>query len=219
MKKSQQIINTALFSQIFNENREWITLCQIMEEEMAMDGSAYQVRVETIPLNREALVHVARDPAISSPAREGDLWICCFLKGDHNNGFLLQKVTNMNEKIHPKSVEGETVVSSRKEKNINLSNNPLADLDNPVLLGKVTSEWLVKLTKKIEDLTDDLNALVAKYNAHLLLPQTTSTLPAQIPNQGTASTVKVELGTLKSDAEQTKLKSDLVFVQERGLKG
>ena len=153
MKKSQLISNLSLFKEALRDNKEWISLCQVKEEEMAMDGSAYQVKVETIPLQREALVHVTRDPAISSPARPGDLWIVCFLQGDYNNGFLIQQISSMQEKIHPKSVEGETVISSRKNKKINISNDPAAKLDEPLLLGKTTSEWLVRLTEQVIQLS------------------------------------------------------------------
>ena len=221
MKKSQLISNLSIFKEALRDNREWISLCQVMEEEMAMDGSAYQVKVETIPLGKEALVNVTRDPAISSPARPGDLWIVCFLSGNYNNGFLIKQVTSMEEKIHPKSVDGETVVSSRENKKINISNDPKAKLDEPLLLGKTTSEWLVKLVKEVKKINDKVETLNSKYKTHI---HTSSSLTPQLPIPAAEDPQLAadpltdrNLTNLESDPEQEKLKSDLAFVQERGL--
>ena len=222
MKKSQLFANLASFKEALRDTKEWVSLCLIMEEEMAMDGSAYQVKVETLPLRREALVNVTRDPAISSPVRKNDLWICVFLNGDYNRGFLIQQISTLEDKIHPKSVAGETVVSSRERKKINLSNDPKANLDEPALLGKTVSEWLVDLIEQIKNLDDKVETLKSVYKTHVhgsssnppSLPIPASADPRVAPSSG----VNNGLDTLKSDQKQDTLKSDLVFLQERGLR-
>lgn len=233
MKRKETYFPLPLLQELCRDKREWLSLCKIIEEEMASDGSAYQVLATTIPNQVEVLLTVTSDPAINSPARKDDLWICVFLEGDFNKGFLIQKITNMDQVLHPKAKEGETVVSSRPQKKINISNDHSAVLDEPALLGKTSSEWLVKLCEVIKSIAADLESLKLTYNAHthafahVHTPpnagiSTGPAIPANTITPTSASIVTTtpeqgELDTLKSDNEQNKLKSDLVFIQEKKL--
>ena len=222
MRKRANIANIDLFKNIFEKNREWLALCRVAEEEVAQDGSSYQVKVRTVISQIQALVHVTHDPALQSAAKKDDLWLCCFLNGDYNQGFLIQRLATQAQPLHPKSKEGETVLSSRPGKNINLSNSPEAELTEPAVLGNVLSAWLVKLCEQINSIASDLESLKTTYNTHthpVTLAPPLATPPLLSQSLVTTAPERLQINMLKGEAEQTKLKSDLVFVQERGKKG
>ena len=72
----------------------------------------------------------------------------------------------MTDPLHPKAREGETVLSSRKGKKINVSNDHTAKLTENAVLGPELVKWLLKLTSEIKSLADDLESLKNTYNSH-----------------------------------------------------
>ena len=109
----------------------------------------------------------------------------------------------MNKKIHPKTVQGETVVCSRRGKNINLSNNPDTQLTEPLLLGNKTVEWIEELAGIVNELATTVSTMASL-----------TTLPTGAAN---AATIAAKIAPLKLKTAQ--LKSDLVFIQENGKRG
>ena len=164
--KKQTIGQISLYRQLFKDNKDFLRLVKILDEEMAVDGGSYQVKAETVTDSLECLLNMSFDPALQSPAQRDDIWLAGFINGDLNNGIAIHRLYNISSPLHPKSREGETVLSSRKGKKINVSNDHTATLTENAVLGPALVTWLLKLTAEIKSLADDLESLKNTYNSH-----------------------------------------------------
>ena len=210
----------ALFKQLFSDNRDFFRVVRILKEEMATDGSSYHLQAETVQDSLECLVNSSFDPAVQSPIQKNDLWLCAFINGDLQNGILIQRIHNLTAPLHPKLVNsGETVLSSREGKRINVSNDHSATLTESAVLGPALVEWLKKLTKEIKGLADDINSLAGNVRTHVH-PTTTPgspTLAPTPPNTVTSAPEKTAITNLEAKTETDKFLSDLFYIQEKGL--
>jgi len=219
MIERQNIADLALFQQLFADNRQFVHIVEILEEEMATDGSSYQLRAETVIDRHECLLDCSFNPHLHGPALEGDLWLAIFVEGDLNNGFLLQKLNNMKCLIHPKAREGETVLSSRKGKKINISNDPTAMLTENGVLGQELKSFLKELVTAVDQIRGELDKVIlwATSHTHISASPGSPTAPA-VPVLSANTTVpKNTLAIQKEDRSLDKLLSDLVYIQEKKL--
>ena len=224
MKKRQNISQLSLYRQLFRDNRQFIRIIKVLEEEMATDGASYQLEVETIPDGHQCLVNYSHPPDLTGPAKKDDLWLAIFLGGDLNNGYLIQRLANMSFPIHQKTRMGETVLGCRRGKRINLSNNSEAKLTENLMLGPEFVVWLLKLTEQIKSLADDIESLKNSFNRHQHSVAAQPGPPTGIPTFGntglsliTTSTEKTKITELEQTTETDKFLSDLAYIQEKGL--
>ena len=226
------IAGISYLKQLFQEQRQYFTFVKVVktslnnseggsvdqESEIAEDGSSYLVRVLT-EYGDETTVKMGMLPSISSQARVNDLWLACFIDGNRSDGVLIAFLHNEQCPMHPKTREGETVISSLKEKNINLSNNHAAGLSEPAVLGNVLTSWLENLSDEIKKIGSKVDDLKSDFNAHTHSNGNMGapTGPPISTSSVSTQTERAAIDTLKSDAETSKYKSDLVFIQEKGL--
>ena len=190
----------------------------LKNQEVAMDGSSYQVEVETIPEEYDALVHVTQNENLEGGIAENQIWLAGFIDDNLNNGFLIRKIVNDQFKLHPKAKMGETVVSSLPKKKINLSNDHTAKLTENAVLGPELVKWLLKLTAEVKGLADKINSLKTWATTHT--HPTAATGPPStptIPPTTTATPEKTAVTQLEQTTETDKFQSDLVFIQEKNL--
>ena len=204
----------------------------LKNQEVAMDGSSYQVEVETIPEEYDALVHVTQNENLEGGIAENQIWLAGFIDDNLNNGFLIRKIVNDQFKLHPKAKMGETVVSSLPKKKINLSNDHTAKLTENAVLGPELVKWILKLTAEIKAIGDKVNSLSTKFITHLHLssapgsptgPASAPTPPPTLVNPVTpiapTTTVseKAKIVQLEQAIETNKFLSDLIYFQEKNL--
>ena len=219
MIKRQSVAHLGTLKQIFKDNRQFIHVVEILEEEMALDGGSYNLKVEIVYNAHECFVNCTFNPHLHGPVLKGDIWVCCFINGDLRHGFLLQKISNLNCPIHPKAREGETVLSSRANKKINVSNDQGAMLDQNAVLGPKLVEWLLKLTEEIKNLADDIESLKTWATSHIhtsAAPGSPTTMPVVSPTTSTAPE-KTAIQQLERETETKKFLSDLLYIQEKDL--
>ena len=202
MLPKKQKASLASIAQMLAVRKQFLHIVRVIDEEMAEDGGSYQLLVELVQNSHECMVNCTFDPHLYGPAKKNDLWIAGFAQGDLNNGFLLQKLANLEDKIHPKARQDETVLSSRPKKRINISNDPRAQLTEPAVLGEQLRLWLVTLTEQVISLANS-------YNSHSHVSHGSPT-PAQTAVQAT-------LNTLKTQQRTAQWLSDLLFLQEKNL--
>ena len=210
----------ALFKQLFSDNRDFFRVVRILKEEMATDGSSYHLQAETVQDGLECLVNSSFDPAVQSPIQKNDLWLCAFINGDLRNGILIQRIHNITAPLHPKVVrEGETVLSSRKGKRINVSNDHSATLTESAVLGPALVKWLKKLTTEVKSLADDINSLAGNLRTHTHVggPPGSPTGPPTPPATASATPEKTAITNLEAKTETDKFLSDIFYIQEKGL--
>ena len=202
----------------------------LKNQEVAMDGSSYQVEAETIPEEYDCLLTVTQNENLEGGIAENQIWLAGFIDDNLNNGFLIRKIVNDQFKLHPKSKEGETVISSLPKKKINLSNDHTATLTENAVLGPELVKWLLKLTAEVKGLADELNSLNSKFLNHahptaaVGIPSYPGPFPAGTPphrsnplNSNPANSEKTAITQLEQTTETDKFNSDLVFIQEKGL--
>ena len=199
----------------------------LKNQEVAMDGSSYQVEVETIPEEYDALVHVTQNENLEGGIAENQIWLAGFIDDNLNNGFLIRKIVNDQFKLHPKAKMGETVVSSLPKKKINLSNDHTAKLTENAVLGPELVKWLLKLTAEVKGLADKINSLKTWAGTHTHLgkflpnPDPTNpglpTLTPIPPPTTTATPEKTAVTQLEQAIETNKFLSDLIYFQEKNL--
>ena len=115
----------------------FIGIVKILEnKEIATDGSAYQVTAELVPEGYECLVNVTQNENLQSGIKAGQLWLTGFIEGKINEGFLIRQIVTIPDPLHPKARMDETVISSLQGKNINISNNQEAVLNENAVLGQ-----------------------------------------------------------------------------------
>ena len=190
----------------------------LKNQEVAMDGSSYQVEAETIPEEYDCLLTVTQNENLEGGIAENQIWLAGFIDDNLNNGFLIRKIVNDQFKLHPKSKEGETVISSLPKKKINLSNDHTATLTENAVLGPELVQWLLKLTSEVKGLADKINSLKNWATTHT--HPTAATGPPStptIPPTTTATPEKTAVTQLEQTTETAKFQSDLVFIQEKGL--
>ena len=209
----------SVYRQLFADNRDFFRIVRIVKEELATDGSSYRLQAETVQDGLECLLNSSFDPALQSPIKEGDLWIAGFINGDLQNGILLQRLHSLADPLHPKAVMSETVLSSRKGKRINVSNDHGATLTENAVLGPALVVWLKKLTAQVKGLADGINSLAQHGRTHTHVsgaPGTPTATPVP-PATATATPEKTAITNLEADTETSKFLSDLLFIQEKGL--
>ena len=227
--KKQTIGQVALYKQLFRDNRDFFRIVKILGEEVASDGGSYHLQAETVTDSLECLLNMSFDPALQSPAKKDDIWLAGFVNGDLNNGIAIQRLYNMTAPLHPKAREGETVLSSRTGKKINVSNDHTATLTENAVLGPELVKWLLKLTAEIKSLADDLESLKNTYNSHNhnyidtiggpTTPVPTPKITTANAGQSSVTTApeKSKIEGIEQEGETDKFLSDLLFVQERKL--
>lgn len=228
--KKQIIGGLALYKELFKDNRDFLRIVRITKEEVASDGSGTRMLCETVPDSLQCFITLSFNPALQSPAEKDDLWLVGFVNGDLNNGIAIQKIYNIKEPAHPKTVmQGETVLSSRKSKKINVSNDHSATLTENAVLGPSLVTWLLKLTTEIKSLADDLESLKNTYNSHnhnyidtiggpsTPIPTPKVTTANAGPSSVTTSPEKSAIENIEQETETDKFLSDLLYIQEKGL--
>ena len=210
----------ATLQQIFDRNREFFKLVKVNRVEVAADGSSYKAECETAEDGLECFVNFSFNGDLESQCMPGDVWLCAFVNGDLNQGFLLQRIHNMTAPLHPKSRGGDTVLGSRPKKKIHLSNDHEATLMNSAVLGPELVAWLLKLSSEVKGLADKINSLVtwAAAHTHVSAAPASPTTPPAPPPTTTAAPEKLAVTALEATTETDKFLSDLVFIQEKGLK-
>ena len=197
----------------------------LKNQEVAMDGSSYQVEVETIPEEYDALVHVTQNENLEGGIAENQIWLAGFIDDNLNNGFLIRKIVNDQFKLHPKAKMGETVVSSLPKKKINLSNDHTAKLTENAVLGPELVKWMLKLTAEIKAIGDKVNSLNtwAISHTHIASGPGSQPTPANISYSITCSSrnnsysQKAKIVQLEQAIETNKFLSDLIYFQEKNL--
>ena len=228
MIKRQSIGQLNLYKKMFAENREFVRLARVLNVEIAKDNSSYNVFCETVDDAREFFATYSFNSAVQGQVLKNELWVVLFLDGDINQGLLVTKLHNLDDKFHPKAGGGNTVLTCPPGgKKIHISNNPTAILNENAVLGQALRAWLIRLCDQVRSLADDvesiknkLNAHITKYNTHVHIASgpgapTAPTVSVDTPSAVTTAPEKTAVGTLKSDAELDKLLSDLCFIQER----
>ena len=217
---NKQAMNIDFFVSLFKDRRQFIQLVRIKDvPEIAMDGSAYQYEAETLPELYDCLITVTQNENLQGGIQTGQVWLACFYNGDLNRGFLLRQLIDMKYPLHPKSKEGETVISSVPNKRINISNDPTAALTEPIPLGNELVTWLLKLTEQIKSLANDVESLNTWASTHT--HPTAAIGPPSVPVvPPTVSTTeeKTAIERLERETETAKFLSDLAFIQEKSLK-
>ena len=177
---------------------------------------------------REFFASYSFNSALQGQVLKNELWVVLFVNGDINQELLLTKLHNLEDKFHPKTGAGDTVLTCPPGgKKIHISNNPTAMLNENAVLGQALRAWQIELCDlfiraldDIESLKNKLNAHITKYNTHVHIASgpgapTAPTVSVDTPSAVTTAPEKTAVGTLKSDAELDKLLSDLCFIQER----
>ena len=200
-------------------------------QQIAMDGSSYQVEGEIIPEEYECLLTCLQNENLQGGIAENQIWLAGFIDNNLNSGFLIRQLINDQFKLHPKAKAGETVVSSLPKKKINLSNDHTAKLTENAVLGPELVKWMLKLTAEIKGLADKLNSLNAKFLNHthptavvgpisLAGPINSAGVPPYNTNplnSNPATPEKTAVTQLEQTTETDKFQSDLVFIQEKNL--
>ena len=203
----------------------------LKNQEVAMDGSSYQVEVETIPEEYDALVHVTQNENLEGGIAENQIWLAGFIDDNLNNGFLIRKIVNDQFKLHPKAKMGETVVSSLPKKRINLSNDHTAKLTENAVLGQELVKWMLKLTTQIKSIADKLTSLDGGFQRHIHATTSGTTAtpiaprpPTWMAGDGdtaipttTATPEKNAIAQIEQAIETNKFLSDLIYFQEKNL--
>ena len=215
MKKGRQFdINE--FRQLLMSNTIWFQLVRITSElddqEIAMDGSSYQVEAVTIPDLNPILLHVTQNAGLECSPRKDQIWLCAF---DYYRGgrqaFLIQKLVDMQSLLHPKAREKHTVVKSESDKHIYCTNKLDAEFE-PSVLGDQLKTWLISLVDEVRSVAGDVESLKNTFNTHL---HVSSGSPPSIPSGVTTTSEQTALNRLKSDAEIDKIQSDMTFIQSK----
>ena len=238
MKRKSKYLPSRLFTQIFSEKKTYLAFGKVAEEEIAKDGRSYSVLVNLMEENEQTLVRVGFPGDFFGQILIGDVVLIAFVGGNIDAGVTIAYLPSELRKLHPKHVMGETVVSSRKGKNINISNNHEAELTEPAVLGIQLQTWfhdvyVPEVNKAIKKLQDDLNELRETYNGHTHATTATTTatvgtgppgtvivnVPVPTQKQNPAFDTQTEQDNIKDKTtpENTDVwKSDLCYIQERG---
>ena len=224
--KRRGLGSIALYRELFAQEKDFLRIVKINSEEIARDGSGYNLQAETIPDGLECYISMSFDSAVESHAKKDDIWLCGFIDGQLGQGYLLKKLHNMSDVLHPKAREGETVLTSRKGKKINVSNDHLAAMIENAVLGKQLVAWLLKLTAEIKGIADEVNTLKNSYNSHQhiqalpLYPAVPPTGPTTALLSSTSADTtpeKTSIEQLERKTETDKWLSDLLYIQEKNL--
>lgn len=218
MIKKDTLINLGMFKQLFEDKINSISLVEVIEEEIAKDGSAYTVRCLTHPEGLECHLNLPSYAEVSAQAIKGDLWLAVFINNDIDQGFLVSPLNNSLRTMHPKARDGETVLQSRKDKSIFISNSHDATLTEPLILGNELKTWLIELTAAIMQLITAVATLNAAFNAHTH----SHAAPGPPTPAAPSSTANTDQPTqtlqgLIADPRIDRILSDLAYIQEKGL--
>lgn len=221
MIRKQGLADISMFQQVFRDNKQFINIVKIVDQEVDTEGGSYNLNVNLVNTDTDTYVTATFNPSIQGPILKNELWLACFINGDLNNGFLIKRICNVECKLHAKARVDETVVTSKKGKNINLSNNTDAKLKENAVLGKELVSWMLQVTSQIRSLATKIDVMNAQILAHTHIV-TLPTLPNTPPTGWVpvvATDVTIAITRLETFIETDKFLSDLVFIQEKGLKG
>ena len=152
--------NIGLYKEIFKDDRDFLRVVRVEKVEVATDGSGTRMLCETVIDSLECFIALSFDPALQSPPEKGDLWLAGFINGNLNQGIAIQRIYNLPDPAHPKTVmEGHTVLSSRVKKKVMISNDHKAEMTENAVLGPELVKWLLKLTEEVKGIADDLETL------------------------------------------------------------
>ena len=221
--------NIGLYREIFKDDRDFLRVVRIEKVEVATDGSGTRMLCETVIDSLECFIALSFDPALQSPPEKGDLWLAGFINGNLNQGIAIQRIYNLPDPAHPKTVmEGHTVLSSRVKKKVMISNDHKAEMTENAVLGPELVKWLLELTEEVKGIADKVNTLSSNLNSHI--HQVTSigapSGPAGVLLGGvsvplatsvTTAPEKASIEQIEADTETDKFLSDLMFIQEKQL--
>lgn len=208
---------------ILADNRQHVALGIVQKVEISQDKSLCRCLVQVLPDEIEVVAsviftHANGGSGFFTLPTKNDFVLLNFASPD--DIYIVGYVTSTEDKISPLALEGHSVFSSSKGKEVYIGTDTkghLAGLDNvgdePLVLGNVLATGLQTLLTKIEAILDQLIA------GDIFL--TTSPGNPTAPNPGktaTLNTLKSDIGTIKStyitDAS-TNIKSQLWFTRRK----
>ena len=226
---------TSYMQSLLKESKTYLAFCKVISQEIAKDGRSYQVNVNLMTENDQTLVNVGFQPEFFGHVLKDDIVLVAFINGNIDAGVAIALLPSMQRPLHPKHVMGDTVVSSRKGKDIHLSNNHTAEQNNPAVLGKELQTFFQTYSQKVNEAIMKVDDLAEKFDNHTHTlgiravsvqgsPSAQANLqPIRVPAPTSSGvTTDDERGaiTTQCNDENTKVfKSDFVFIQERDKAG
>lgn len=232
MKRKSSYMPRGFFTELFSDKKTYLAFCKVVDIEIAMDGRSYQAKVDLMEGNDQTLVFVGFTPEYLGHLIVGDIVLVAFVSGNIDAGVCVALLPSEKRKLHPKFMDGDTVILTQEGKKINLTNNIEALLEEPAVLGGELHEWIKLYTDTLIALVDKYTQLKNDLNNHTHVIQAgtvrtaggpssqTQVGPANVPKPNNPSSVdtsseKDKLTEYKGDESTEKWKSNLVFIQER----
>lgn len=239
MKRKTRYMPRAYITELFSEKKTYMGFCKVVSIEIAKDGRSYQANVDLLEGTDRGLVYVGFSPSLFGHIKVGDILLCVFVGGNIDSGVAVALLPSELRKLHPKVTEEDTVITSLVGKNIHLSNNPTAVLDNPAVLGKELMLFIQAYTDNLNLVLDEVTKLKEKFDAHthtinsITVAGSATTqrtvapvrVPAPTASGVDVSSQKTKFTDLKGNSEDKKAEntlrwqSDFIYLQEKDKAG